>query len=152
VYTREVLKKVLRTARLKVTPLRIAVLSYLMEAARPMSHAEVQAALPDMDRVTLYRTLSSFVDSDIAHQVQGLDGMWRFCAHMREDHACPGNHPHFLCSSCGTMICLMDQTMPRVEVPDGCVVYGKQFVAYGVCQACASGEEGAGCGTDAPEG
>ncbi|MDR3354695.1 MAG: transcriptional repressor [Synergistaceae bacterium] len=139
-HAENVLKKTLRTAGLKVTPLRIEVLGRLTDAARPLSHSEIQTMMPDIDRVTLYRTLSSFVDADIAHQVQGLDGMWRFCAHARDESRCPGNHPHFLCLSCGTMVCLTDQVMPRINVPEGCIVSGKQLVVYGKCQNCADEE------------
>jgi Fur family ferric uptake transcriptional regulator/Fur family zinc uptake transcriptional regulator len=140
VHAGNVLKETLKMASLKVTPLRIKVLGYLMGEARPLSHSEIQAMLPDIDRVTLYRTLSAFVEADIAHQVQGLDGMWRFCAHVREGSECPGNHPHFLCLSCGLMVCLTGQAMPRVDVPDGCAVSGKQLVVYGKCRNCAEEE------------
>lgn len=134
-----IMKDLLRSAKLKVTPLRIAVLECLFDAARPLSHGEIQNLLPDLDRVTLYRILASFEEGDIAHQVQGLDGAWRFCAHIKEGGECPGNHPHFLCSKCGIMLCLTDQSMPRVNVPEGYSVSGKQFVVYGFCPDC-SGE------------
>jgi Fur family ferric uptake transcriptional regulator/Fur family zinc uptake transcriptional regulator len=134
----EDLRRMLRGARLKVTPLRLDILGHLISAGRPLSHSDIQSAMPDLDRVTLYRTLESFVEADIAHQVQGLDGTWRFCAHTKSEDGCPGNHPHFLCVSCGLMICLTDQNMPRVGVPDGHEVEGKQFVVYGRCRKCAS--------------
>ncbi|MDR1508414.1 MAG: transcriptional repressor [Synergistaceae bacterium] len=130
----------LRTAGLKTTPPRLDVLKRLIEAVRPMSHSELQDAMPEMDRVTLYRTLSSFVEADIAHQVQGLDGTWRFCSHVRGAVGCPGNHPHFLCVACGMMICLTDQQLPRVHTPEGYTVQGKQLVAYGKCPECAGKE------------
>lgn len=135
------LKEILRSARLKITPVRLEILEFLIEVGRPLAHGEVQSMLPSLDRVTIYRTLSSFVEADIAHQVQGLDGMWRFCAHRRDGGGCPGNHPHFLCTSCGMMLCLLDQQMPRVNIPDGYEVYGKQFVVYGRCPECAGREE-----------
>jgi Fur family ferric uptake transcriptional regulator/Fur family zinc uptake transcriptional regulator len=49
---------------------------------------------------------------------------------------CPGNHPHFICTACGTMICLLDRTLGRMDVPDGYEVSGKQFVIYGLCAKC----------------
>jgi Fur family ferric uptake transcriptional regulator/Fur family zinc uptake transcriptional regulator len=134
----DLMREALKAAGLKVTPPRLEVFGCLLEAGRPLSHAEIQSGLPDLDRVTLYRTLSSFVGADIAHQVQGLDGMWRFCAHHREGVGCPGNHPHFLCASCGAMTCLTDQSLPRVEVGPGFEVSGKQFVAYGLCVDCVN--------------
>ena len=133
------LKTILKAARLKVTHLRLAVLDYLIATGVPVSHADIQAYMPDIDRVTLYRTLASFVEANIVHQVQGLDGAWRFCAHAQADNdGCPGNHPHFLCTSCGKMTCLQDQPMSKVNVPEGFEVTGKQFVAYGKCPECGS--------------
>ncbi|MDR0648286.1 MAG: transcriptional repressor [Synergistaceae bacterium] len=134
----DALRTRLRSTGLKVTPIRMDVLDYLLTIGQPVSHSDVQSAFPMLDRVTIYRTLASFVKSGIAHQVQGLDGMWHFCAHDPNASGCPGNHPHFLCLSCGKMICLLDQRMPRVDVTGGNVVEGKQFVAYGFCQECAA--------------
>lgn len=135
------LTKILRAAKLRVTPLRLAALEYLAAAGQPLSHTDVQAGLPDADRVTLYRILTAFVETNIAHQVQGLDGAWRFCVHTDEGNGCPGDHPHFLCTTCGRMTCLLDQKMPHVNVPEGCHVEGKQLVAYGKCPACTSGQK-----------
>jgi Fur family ferric uptake transcriptional regulator/Fur family zinc uptake transcriptional regulator len=89
-----------------------------------------------LDKVTLYRTLQTLKTYGIVHQVQGLDGVWRFCAHDPESKGCPGDHPHFLCLHCGKMICLTGQRLPRVEVPEGMTVEGKQFVVYGCCSEC----------------
>ena len=36
------------------------------------------------------------------------------------------------------MSCLLDQTMPFVEVPEYTVVEAKQFVVYGICAECAA--------------
>jgi Fur family ferric uptake transcriptional regulator/Fur family zinc uptake transcriptional regulator len=134
---RENAARLLRTAGLRVTVNRVDILKFLMEAGRPLSHAEIQDAMPSLDRVTLYRTLARFVSKDVAHQVQGPDGAWRFCAHEPLTERCPGNHPHFLCSSCGKMFCLTGHRLPRVEVPGGFIVDGKQFVVYGKCAQCA---------------
>jgi Fur family ferric uptake transcriptional regulator/Fur family zinc uptake transcriptional regulator len=130
----------LKSAGLKTTPPRLDVLKRLVEAGHPMSHSELRDSMPEMDRVTLYRTLFAFVEADIAHQVQGLDGTWRFCSHERGAAGCPGNHPHFLCVSCGMMMCLTDQELPRVQTPEGYTVQGKQLVAYGKCPECAGKE------------
>jgi Fur family ferric uptake transcriptional regulator/Fur family zinc uptake transcriptional regulator len=132
----------LKSAGLKTTPPRLDVLKRLVEAGRPVSHSELRDAMPEMDRVTLYRTLFAFVEADIAHQVQGLDGTWRFCSHERGVAGCPGNHPHFLCVSCGMMVCLTDQELPRIQTPEGYTVQGKQLVAYGKCPECAVKEGG----------
>ncbi|MEG2184262.1 MAG: Fur family transcriptional regulator [Cloacibacillus sp.] len=128
----------LTSAGLRVTRQRRVVLELLAAEGAPLSHAEIQARLAEhLDRVTLYRTLETLKRAGIVHQVQGIDGVWRFCAHEQGTQGCPGDHAHFLCLSCGRMFCLADQRMPRVAVPAGMQVEGKQFVIYGACPECA---------------
>lgn len=123
--------------RVRATPFREQVLSLLLQRGCPMTHAEILQALPDTaDRVTLYRTLETLRDAEILHQVQGRDGVWRFCAHELGGDGCPGGHPHFLCLACGTMVCLMGQDLQRVEVPGDVFIRGKQLVVYGLCASC----------------
>lgn len=129
--------KLLSDAGLRATRQRLVVLELLFREGSPLSHAEILSKLEEhLDRVTLYRTLETLKKAGIVHQVQGIDGVWRFCAHDAEAAGCPGDHAHFLCLSCGRMFCLTDQKMPRVEVPDGMKVEGKQFVIYGTCPEC----------------
>lgn len=139
-------EEILSNAGLRRTRPRITVLSVLYSHGVPMSHGEILlAAGENLDKVTLYRTLETLKKAGIVHQVQGIDGVWRFCAHDRSVKGCPGGHPHFLCLVCGKMFCLTDQKMPRVEVPDGARVDGKQFVIYGACPACAAEKDSKKC-------
>lgn len=131
--------KILKNAGLKNTRQRKIILELLLSRGTPLSHGEILPMLGEsLDRVTLYRTLDALKGAGVVHQVQGVDGVWRFCAHDGEADGCPGNHPHFLCLDCGKMFCLTDQTMPRVDVPDSVEVEGKQFVVYGRCGECAA--------------
>lgn len=93
------------------------------------------------DRVTLYRVLAAFSEAQIIHQIQGTDGTVRFCLHEPFRTGCPGNHPHFLCRVCGRMTCLPEQAIPRVEVPQGTVIEGKQLLLFGICATCRPREE-----------
>ena len=129
----------LRSAGLRRTPARLAVLARIEALARPVSHAEL-AALPelaDLDEITLYRTLAALQEARLVHRIHGIDGVWRYCAQPEGILGCPGNHAHFLCTTCGTMTCLLDQPMPRVAVPPGAAVEGRHFLVYGRCAACA---------------
>ncbi len=129
--------ELLTLKRLRPTPKREAVLALLLAQGEPLSHAEVERLMPaDTDRVTLYRALEALSRAGLAHQVLGADGVWRYCSHDPFQSACPGNHPHFQCQACGKMICLLDQVMPRVEVPREYRVTGKQLVALGLCDLC----------------
>ena len=120
--------------------MRLQVLDCLVRERYPISQPDL-ARLPGLeacDRVTLYRTLKLLRSAGLVHTVQGIDGTWRFCAHELKGTGCPGNHPHFLCQSCGGMICLIAQMLPHVGVPPAVLVRGKQLVVYGLCGACAA--------------
>jgi Fur family ferric uptake transcriptional regulator/Fur family zinc uptake transcriptional regulator len=133
-------RALLKSASLRATPVRLAVLGQLLRIRRPVSHAELwqRKKIRAFNRVTVYRTLLTLQKIGIVHGVQGMDGVWRFCAHSQERDRCPGNHPHFVCQKCRRMICLPGQTMPRVEVPEGTIVAAKQLVVYGICRDCAA--------------
>jgi Fur family ferric uptake transcriptional regulator/Fur family zinc uptake transcriptional regulator len=119
-----------------VTAVRLDVYTYLLHERRPLSHQEVATRLEHHDRVTLYRTLNRLAAAGLVHAVLGLEGVWRFCAHPPLHDGCPGNHPHFLCLSCGRMTCLTDQKLPHIEVPSDVEVRGKQLLVYGRCARC----------------
>ena len=66
----------LKDAGLRATRHRIAVLEALEALGRPVSHPEIlrEIAHTRIDRVTLYRTLTSLSEVRLVHQVQGTDG------------------------------------------------------------------------------
>jgi Fur family ferric uptake transcriptional regulator len=134
-------RRLLKESGLRSTPAREAVMRFLSRAGRPLAHGEIAGApgMDALDRVTLYRTLTALQEAGLAHRVQDKNGAWRFCAHAARGDGCPGNHPHFLCTRCGTMRCLLDQPLPWVTVRKGEQVVGKQMVVYGLCSACAAG-------------
>lgn len=137
-------EELLRNASLRATPIRTAILSHLLKKGCPVSHGDLwkRKRIRSFNRVTVYRTLLTLRQRGIVHAVQSTDGVWRYCTHAADQSGCPGNHPHFVCDRCKSMICLLGQTMPFVEVPEGGVVRAKQFVLYGSCPDCAGQDTG----------
>ena len=134
------IEKRLKDLGLRATRHRIRVLAVLEEAGVPMSHVEllqkIQRDEAGFDRVTLYRVLSALKDAGLIHQVQGSDGVWRFCGHVQDEGSCPGGHPHLLCEVCGGMQCLTHQRVPHYDVPSDFEVKHKQMLLIGICGAC----------------
>jgi G3E family GTPase len=60
--------------------LRQAVLAHLQASAAALSHPELLAALPQLDKVTLYRTLDWLVSQGLVHRLVGDDRVGRFHA------------------------------------------------------------------------
>lgn len=128
----------LERSGLRPTSVRRRVLTTLLASARALSHRELVELLPGLDRVTIFRSLKLLRKAGLVHGVQGIDGTLRFVVNPTEKSGCPGGHAHFLCLECGAMSCLLDQALPRVEVPEGSEVRGKQFLVYGLCPECAA--------------
>lgn len=126
----------LRAAGLRRTPAREWILARLLAAPRALAPADLLREDPAPDRVTIYRTLAALHAAGLAHAVLGTDGVSRYQVHAPGGERCPGGHAHFECRACGGVWCLPDQPLPRVEVPAGARVAGKQLVIYGCCPAC----------------
>ena len=131
----------IKESGLRPTQARVLVFKVLLEADRPLNHAEIRSCegIAEIDRVTVYRNLASLERHGLVHKVQGLDGSWLHCAHDAVGR-CRGNHAHFICTQCGDARCLLDNPLCYVHLPEGYVVEGKQMVAYGLCPTCASEE------------
>ncbi|MEW6443331.1 MAG: transcriptional repressor [bacterium] len=129
--------QILHEAGLKATELRIRVLHVLLDARQPLAHREVveQAGRRGLDRVSVYRALQAFVAKGIAHRVLGEDRVGRFALCDRKT-AHPV-HPHFVCRSCGKIVCLKKVRMPPVTREKlGHRIEEQFWTMRGVCSAC----------------
>nr|WP_162061124.1 Fur family transcriptional regulator [Undibacterium sp. KW1] len=103
-------------AGVRVTDARLNVLSELLSSQRALSHLEVQDALPDMDRVTLYRALDCLTDAGLAHKISGDDRVFRYSTGSEtagnKDHPAQHQHGHFKCTRCARVFCLDDAKQP----------------------------------------
>nr|WP_315481830.1 transcriptional repressor [uncultured Undibacterium sp.] len=105
----------LRAAHVRVTQARLDVLNLLCVQHRAMSHTELQDAMPEMDRVTLYRALDCLTEAGLAHKIASDDRVFRFSAgselaqttnvHDAGGHA-QHHHGHFKCTRCAKVFCL----------------------------------------------
>jgi Fur family transcriptional regulator, ferric uptake regulator len=101
-------RRALREAGLRVTEQRLRVYEALQKAARPMSHPEMVALLPQdgMDRTTVYRILMDLTERGLAHRRDLGDHVWRFDLRTMDQRRHEQNHPHFSCTECGALECL----------------------------------------------
>jgi Fur family transcriptional regulator, ferric uptake regulator len=101
------LRTAIRGAGLRATPSRLAVLELLRGETTPLSHAEVADRLGDNagDKATVYRNLMDMARVGLLRRTDVGDHVWRF------ERAADGEepeHPHFVCTDCGTVECLPD--------------------------------------------
>ncbi len=137
------LKQTLRGAGLRATSARAAVLQCLIEADAPLTHADVceRMASQGYDRATLYRNLIDLTDVGLAVRTDHGDHLWRFelvKRHDRESHS-EAAHPHFVCSGCGEIRCLPEESVdvkPVRGVPRALKRRDVEIQIRGLCNEC----------------
>lgn len=133
-------KILLKKRGLKVTPARTTILEVFDGKNYALSFNDLNKELGGaLDKVTVYRTLKSFEEGGIIHEV--MDGSpqvkYALCHHedcSKEDH--DDAHVHFKCERCNRTYCLESTQIPTIELPQGYFV-SKQFVSLqGMCKNC----------------
>ena len=134
--------QVLKAKKLRVTPARTEVLDLFIQAPSALSHGDLEKKLgPHFDRVTLYRTLASFVESGLIHKVPDETGAQRFAYCNHEHHEHEGEHTHthvhFNCTDCRRTLCLDDIHIPAVHLPKGFIQNDSVYLVKGTCDTCS---------------
>ena len=132
------LREALKQAGLRSTQARIAVLERLHLGAGPVSHAELAELLTPLgfDRATVYRNLMDLVTAGLASRSDRGDHVWRFELTGASSHA-RGEHPHFVCTDCGTVACLPEVALPvPSSAQSNVIAHVDEIVIRGQCQQC----------------
>ena len=131
-------RKMLKAAKLYCTSGRVAVLKVLIKARKPLNQVLIARRLGKecFDKVTIYRTLKSFLDAGLVHKAFMEKRAWHFeLAHNCTESQC---HPHFTCICCGNTHCLMGMSLPMAKSPHrGFIIHRQQVRLEGLCPACA---------------
>ncbi|MBS1927070.1 MAG: transcriptional repressor [Chitinophagaceae bacterium] len=130
---------ILKKNSLSVTEGRKQILNLFLESEGALAHADIEKKTDAaFDRVTVYRTLQTFVEKGIIHQIPTTDNsiMYALCRHECEEGHHHDNHVHFVCSSCGKTICLDEVTVPSVQLPKGFKPQHAAMVVSGLCAEC----------------
>ena len=104
-----------------------------------LSLGDLEVNLPLHDRVTIYRTLNSFLESGILHKIPNEMGTatYALCHETCSPNLHNHDHIHFKCNSCGQIECFDDKTIPRVSVPNDYKIAGSHLIVDGTCAVCA---------------
>lgn len=133
--------QILRQHSLRVTDSRNAILNIFIGQGVALSESEIEHALEhDCDRVTIYRTLSTFLDKGIVHKVLDDSGAMKYAlcptdCHDGHDHN--HDHIHFKCEICGTTSCVEQVRVPNILLPKGYQLNEVNILLQGVCPHCA---------------
>ena len=128
-------KSTLQQAHYSLTNPRLSVFNALATRGAQSLH-ELTLALPDVDRSTLYRTLSLFEKLGI---VQRLQIGWKYKIELSNRFA--QHHHHAICTQCGTIVDLteavdIEQRLKQLARDHGFAMYDHQLEIRGLCTRC----------------
>ena len=133
------IKEILKRNNLSVTGSREKILSLFFDQAGALAHGDIEKRAGEkFDRVTVYRTLQTFVEKGIIHTIPTSDNSIRYA--LCKDDCAEGHHHdhhvHFVCTQCHTTYCLDDVVTPELRLPKGYNAVHIEVVAEGICKNC----------------
>ena len=130
---------ILKRNGLSVTASRTKILDLFLAAEGALAHADIEKNTDAAyDRVTVYRTLQTFVEKGIVHQIPTTDNsiLYALCKQDCEEGHHHDNHVHFVCNQCEKTFCLDDVIVPEVKLPKGFTPVEASMIVAGVCIDC----------------
>lgn len=139
------IRSLLRSAGLRSTPARIAVLRELRGAKAPVTHAELAEKLvpQGFDKATVFRNLADLTEAELLYRAELGDHVWRF--EVRNPQAAErGSHPHFVCVDCGNVTCLDEMEFTSASRRRSAEISRiTEILIKGHCTSCDAGRGGA---------
>lgn len=127
----------LESKGIRPTANRILVMKTLMGEQNPQSLSNLERKMVSMDKSSIFRTLTLFLELDVVHAFE--DGRGVLCYELCEEKgACDHHdgHIHFYCESCQRSFCMEDIHIPSFELPEGFYPHSISFVIKGECPDC----------------
>lgn len=127
----------LESKGIRPTANRILVMKTLMGEQNPQSLSNLERKMVSMDKSSIFRTLTLFLEHDVVHAFE--DGRGVLCYELCEEKgACDHHdgHIHFYCESCQRSFCMEVIHIPSFELPEGFYPHSISFVIKGECPDC----------------
>ena len=131
---------ILKSSGMSLTNGRKSILDVFLSSKTALTHQDIESKCSNQfDRVTIYRTLQTFIDKGLIHTIPSTDSNIRYALC---NEACLGsghhhdNHVHFICDKCDKTFCLDHVSIPEVTLPAGFTLKQTDVVVSGVCNTC----------------
>lgn len=128
----------MKQRNIRPTAMRLLVLEKLVEQQTATSLKAMEASFEQADRITLYRTLKTFEDKGLVHQVLDATGVTKYALCQDGCLCAPEDlHVHFYCNTCKETYCLPKAKVPDVELPSRFRLQEVNMVVKGICDSCS---------------
>ncbi|WP_347372580.1 transcriptional repressor [Aequorivita sp. Q41] len=132
------IENILEKNAVRPTAMRLLVYKFLFEKQTAAALTDIENHFVMADRTTLYRTIKTFEENGIVHQIDDGTGISKY-ALCEEGCNCEIEtdlHLHFHCNSCDETLCLTEHKIPQINLPDGFTAENANLVIKGVCDKC----------------
>ncbi|MEQ6125387.1 MAG: transcriptional repressor [Flavobacteriaceae bacterium] len=135
----ETIEQLLISKNIRVTAMRLLIYKFLAEKQIAVTLSDIENVFEKVDRTTLYRTIKTFEEKAIVHQINDGTGITKYalCEQGCDCDIKKDLHLHFHCNNCGETICLTDHKIPQIKVPEGFISENVNLVVKGICDKCS---------------
>ena len=132
-------KSVLKNKSIRLTPFRLAVLDVFQKHTNAIGLSDIENEIGEHDRITLYRTLKTFTEKGIIHEIAmpGEEKKMALCESDCEvhNHDHQHEHIHFQCKECNEIYCVDVHPFPKVQLKNFSID-SLEVLAKGLCGHC----------------
>ncbi len=135
------ISEILKRNQLSVTDSRKKILELFLANNGALAHNDVEKQTGvKFDRVTIYRTLQTFVEKGIIHTIPTPDNsiLYALCKDECSEGHHHDNHVHFVCDHCKKTYCLDGVVTPAVNLPLGFKAGVIEVLVTGLCNQCSN--------------
>ncbi|KAB2845478.1 MAG: transcriptional repressor [Melioribacteraceae bacterium] len=133
--------EILREKKLRVTNVRSEVLKIFEKKNYALSYNDLHNELRNkFDMATIYRTLATFVENNIIHQVP-LDAKTSYYALNNPPGAIETSHKehvHFVCKKCNRTFCIDEILIHNIVLKKNFKLDSLKIIAEGTCGSCSN--------------
>ena len=133
------IEKLLEDRKVRPTAMRILIYRFMAENGIALALTDIENAFEKADRTTLYRTIKTFEENGIVHQIDDGTGVSKYalCEKGCNCEIDQDLHLHFHCGNCDETICLTEHKIPHINLPDGYFAEDVNLVVTGICEKCS---------------
>ncbi|AIY13884.1 Fur family transcriptional regulator [Cellulophaga baltica] len=133
------IEKLFASKDIRITAMRLLIYKFLVQKETAVTLSDIENAFERADRTTLYRTIKTFEEKAIVHQIDDGTGITKYalCEQGCNCEIETDLHLHFHCNNCNETVCLTEYKIPHINIPEGYMAEDVNLVVKGICEKCS---------------
>jgi Fur family ferric uptake transcriptional regulator len=132
---KEDLKTKLKRRQISVTKARLVILEAFLQAKEALTpNSFLNNTMPQLNRITVFRTLNLFVEKNIILRIPAANGVNRYLLLQTLSSV----HSNFVCRGCKNVTQLKTLIRPKIKLPKGFKQQNMEIMIGGLCNSCKS--------------